>query len=195
MTDLTTGRLRLRQWREEDLEPFAALNADPEVMRYFPAPLSRAESDAMAAAARAKIARRGWGVWAVEQRAGGAFVGCVGLDDATFAAPFTPAVEADWRLGRAWWGRGYATEAAGAALAFGFRTLGLEEIVSFTAVVNERSWRVMERLGMSRDPDGDFDHPRVEGPPLRRHVLYRLSRAAWEQAGGVGSRPPGGRTS
>lgn len=178
MTECFTQRLRLRQWRDADLTPFAALNADPEVMRYFPAPLTRAQSDDLAAHIRAVIEREGWGWWAVEVTEGPSFIGFVGLNRATFDAHFTPAIEVGWRLARPYWGHGYATEAAGAALSFGFEQLGVEEIVSFTAAINERSVSVMRRLGMTHDAPGDFDHPRAAGP-LRRHVLYRISKQQW----------------
>jgi RimJ/RimL family protein N-acetyltransferase len=169
---ITTERLRLRQWRDDDLEPFAALNADPAVMEFFPAPLTREQSDALAARERAAIDERGWGLWAVEDDAH-ELAGFVGLSVPSFEAHFTPAVEIGWRLAREHWGRGYATEAACAVLAFGFDELGLDEIVSFTAEINARSRRVMERIGMTHDAAGDFDHPRVAAGPLRRHVLYR----------------------
>ncbi len=176
--ELRTDRLLLRQWRDEDLEPFAELNADPRTMRYFVAPMTRAESDGLAQHARRHIEKEGWGLWAVEVAASASFVGFVGLARPSFDAHFTPAVEVGWRLARDHWGRGYATEAARAALAFGFDVLGLEEIVSFTSRLNEPSRRVMERLGMSHDPGDDFDHPRVPaGHPLRPHVLYRSSQA------------------
>jgi ribosomal-protein-alanine N-acetyltransferase len=175
--ELLTERLRLRRWRPSDRDPFAALNADPEVMEHFPAPLPRAESDALIDAIEAGFEARGFGLWAVEARASGALLGFTGLSVPSFDAPFTPAVEIGWRLAREAWGRGYATEAARAAAALGFDALGLAEIVSFTAVANARSRAVMERLGMTRDPADDFDHPRVAaGDPLRRHVLYRLRR-------------------
>lgn len=178
--ELRTERLLLRCWRDEDLEPFAELNADPETMRYFPTPIARAESDAIADRIRRHIEAEGWGLWAVEVVGGGSFVGFVGLARLSFEAHFAPAVEVGWRLAREYWGQGYATEAGRAALAYGFEELELEEIVSVTSPLNEPSWRVMERLGMSRDPFGDFEHPRVPvGHPLRPHVLYRLSRAAW----------------
>jgi RimJ/RimL family protein N-acetyltransferase len=174
--ELETARLRLRRWRAEDREPFAALNADAEVMEHFPAPLSRGESDALAARIEVDFERRGFGLWAVEVRASGEFVGFVGLDLPQIEAHFMPAVEAGWRLARPAWGNGYATEAARAALAFGFERLGLEEIVAMTAVGNTRSRAVMERLGMSRDPADDFGHPKVPvGDPLRPHVLYRIA--------------------
>lgn len=179
MSDLRTERLLLRQWRDEDLEPFAELNADPETMRYFPAPPTREESDALAERSRRQIDDEGWGLWAVEVRGGASFVGFVGLARPSFEEHFTPAVEVGWRLARRHWGRGYATEAGRAALAYGFDELGLEEIVSFTSRLNAPSRRVMERLGMSHDPADDFEHPRVPlGHPLRPHVLYRLSRPA-----------------
>jgi RimJ/RimL family protein N-acetyltransferase len=183
VAELRTERLLLRQWRDEDLEPFAELNADPETMRYFPAPPSREESDALAERAGRQIEAEGWGLWAVEVADGASFIGFVGLGRASFEEHFTPAVEVGWRLAREHWGHGYATEAGRGALAYGFEELGLEEIVSFTSRLNEPSWRVMERLGMSHDAAGDFEHPRVPvGHPLRSHVLYRLSRADWAAA-------------
>jgi RimJ/RimL family protein N-acetyltransferase len=169
---LRTERLLLRGWRESDLEPFAALNADPEVMRYFPAPMSRDQSNALAERASASLSARGWGLWVVDRD--GDFLGFTGLAVPRFEAHFTPAVEIGWRFARAAWGNGYATEAATAVLRFAFEELQLEEVVSFTAVDNHRSRAVMERIGMARDAAGDFDHPAVpEGSPLRRHVLYR----------------------
>jgi RimJ/RimL family protein N-acetyltransferase len=182
---LETERLVLREWLPADRTPFAALNADREVMEHFPAVMPRAASDAFADRIAADLAERGWGLWALETRADGAFLGFTGLQPVTFAAPFAPAVEIGWRLARAAWGHGYASEAARAAAAFAFGELGLNELVSFTATTNTRSIAVMERIGMTRDPGGDFDHVRVpEGSPPRRHVLYRLS--ADEQA----ARPP-----
>ena len=174
---LRTERLILRSWRPADREPFAALNADAAVMEHFPSPLGREESDAFADRIGAQLNERGWGLWAVQVDGGADFIGFVGLHEASFDAPFTPAVEVGWRLDRAHWGRGYATEAARAAVAFGFGELGLDEIVSFTVPANRRSRAVMERLGMRRDPADDFDHPGIPaGHPLRRHVLYRLRR-------------------
>lgn len=181
MVALISPRLILRQWRPTDLEPFSALNADPEVMRYFPSALDRDQSDALAERERRLITQRGWGLWALEHSASHAFIGFVGLAQASFDAHFTPAVEIGWRLSLRHWGNGYATEAAKAAVAFGFESLDLDEIVSFTALANQRSRRVMERLAMSHDPADDFDHPRVRGP-LRRHVLFRVTRRAWEAA-------------
>jgi RimJ/RimL family protein N-acetyltransferase len=184
VTELRTVRLLMRRWREADLAPFAALNADPEVMRHFPARMDRGASDDLARRADAALGRRGWGLWAVEVRAddvepedAGAFIGFVGLNAPPFDAHFTPAVEVGWRLARGFWGRGYATEAATAAMGRGFGELHLDEIVSFTTVANDRSRRVMERLGMHRDPADDFDHPSLAADdPIRPHVLYRLSR-------------------
>jgi RimJ/RimL family protein N-acetyltransferase len=178
MTTLVGPRVRLRQWRDDDLEAFAALNADRVAMEYFPAPLARAESDAMAARLRAAIDMRGWGFWCLEIEGGCA--GFTGLNVPSYDAPFMPAVEIGWRVLPRYWGHGYATEAARLALGYGFDTLELTEIVSFTAVANARSRAVMERLGMLRDTAGDFDHPRVAaGHPLQRHVLYRLNRSSW----------------
>jgi len=173
---LKTERLVLRPWRDEDLAPFAAMNADPEVMRHFPATLSRAESDAMVGRVREHFALRGYGNWAVEVPGVTSFAGFIGLNVPRFEAHFTPCVEIGWRLATACWGKGYATEGARAALVFGLETLKLPEIVSFTAIDNLPSRRVMERLGMRRDPAEDFDHPSLpEGHRLRRHVLYRLA--------------------
>jgi RimJ/RimL family protein N-acetyltransferase len=175
VAELRTERLLLRPWRDSDLEPFAALNGDAHTMRFFPAPLTREESDALAEHARRQIEAEGWGLWAVEVPGRADFVGFVGLARPSFEAHFTPAVEVGWRLAREHWGHGFASEAARAALAFGFDELGLDEIVSFTSRLNEPSIRVMERIGMTRDPADDFDHPRVPaGHPLRPHVLYRL---------------------
>lgn len=167
---LRTERLVLRRWREDDREPFAVLNADPLVMGHFPQPLTRAQSDALVDRIEAGFDEHGFGLWAVE--ADGAFVGFTGLSVPAFEAPFLPSVEVGWRLARSAWGRGWATEAAAAALAVGFGPLGLREVVSFTAVENARSEAVMQRLGMTRV--GEFEHPRLpEDHRLRRHVLYR----------------------
>ena len=176
-TELATARLLLRRWTDADLEPFAALNADPAVMEFLPMPLSRAQSDAFVERIESTFAREGYGLWAARVADSDRFIGYVGLSPATFEAPFTPAVEVGWRLARSSWGHGYAPEAAQAAVADGFERLGLPEIVSFTAVANERSWRVMEKIGMVRDERGDFDHPSLpDGHRLQRHVLYRLPR-------------------
>jgi RimJ/RimL family protein N-acetyltransferase len=177
MQVLRTSRLVLRGWRDADRDAMAALNADPEVMRHFPSTLDRQQSDAFVDRHLALLEERGWGLWAVEVPGVAHCIGFVGLSEATFAADFTPALEVGWRLAREHWGRGYAPEGAAAALDFAFDALHNDEIVSFTAVGNDKSRRVMEKLGFSRDPADDFDHPNVpEGDPLRRHVVYRLLR-------------------
>lgn len=174
--ELRTPRLLLRRWRSEDLGPFAAMNADPEVMEHFPACLTRDESDALVAQIEEGFAARGFGLWAVV--ADGALIGFTGLSVPAFEAPFLPSVEVGWRLARAAWGRGYATEAATAALGAAFGPLQLPEVVSFTATTNPRSQAVMSRTGMT--PAGTFDHPRVpERHRLRPHVLYRAEAATW----------------
>ncbi len=174
---LTTARLRLRPWREADLAPFAAINADSVVMEHFPSVLERASSDALAERIGGHFDRHGYGLWAVEVPDVAAFIGFIGLAIPRFTAPFTPCVEVGWRLARRYWGQGYATEGARAAVAFGFAEAGLEEIVSFTVPANRRSLAVMERLGMTSEPHEDFDHPVLPaGHPLRRHRLYRLAR-------------------
>ncbi len=174
--EFETERLRLRQWREADREPFAALNADPKVMEYFPALISREASDASIDAWQSQFAERGWSNWAVELLETGEFAGFVGLTIPRRVLPFSPCVEIGWRLGRAYWGRGFATEAAVDALRVGFEQIGLSEIVSFTAVSNSKSRAVMERIGMC-NANEDFEHPGIpEGSPLRLHCLYRLTR-------------------
>ncbi|HEY1492726.1 MAG TPA: GNAT family N-acetyltransferase [Steroidobacteraceae bacterium] len=177
MSQLDTARLKLRHWSPADLAPFAALNADPAVMEFMPARLSREASDAMAAAAQTHIEREGFGLWAVEVRGGAPFVGYVGLQRPSFAAPFTPCVEIGWRLMRIAWGHGYATEAARACLQHAFGMLALPEVLAFTVPANLRSRAVMQRLGMVLDPAGAFEHPRLPaGHALRHHLLYRLKR-------------------
>lgn len=178
--ELETPRLRLRSWRDEDLPAFAAMNADAEIMRYFPKPLSRKSSDALAGLIRGNMTKHGWGLWAIDVKTGPSFAGFVGLAVPVFKAHFTPAVEIGWRLRRDCWGRGYATEGAQAVLTFAFGRLNLAEIVSFTADSNVRSRAVMERLGMAHKPADDFDHPMIAaGSPVRRHVLYRLTQKRW----------------
>jgi ribosomal-protein-alanine N-acetyltransferase len=174
ITTLRTNRLVLRRWRDSDRGPFAALNADLEVMKHFPAPLTRAESDAMIDRVAAHFDERGFGLWALEVAATAEFIGFTGLSTPRFPAHFMPAVEVGWRLARSAWGHGYASEAARRALRFGFEEVDLPEIVSFTAIDNHRSRAVMARIGMTHDPADDFDHPLVpEGSRLRRHVVYR----------------------
>jgi RimJ/RimL family protein N-acetyltransferase len=179
---LRTDRLVLRPWRDADRAPFAALNADPQVMQFFPRTLTRAESDAVVGRIHDHFVRHGFGFWAVEASGVADLVGAIGILVPAFEAAFTPCVEVGWRLARQYWGRGYATEGASAALAFGFGQLDLDEIVSFTVPANLPSRRVMERLGMTRSPDDDFEHPFLPpGHPLRPHVLYRLNRSAWNE--------------
>jgi RimJ/RimL family protein N-acetyltransferase len=168
VVELRTERLLLRAWTAADREPFAALNADPEVMEHFPAVMTRAQSDAFADRVEAHLAEHGYGFWAVE--VDGAFAGFTGLQWSEVTG--TRELEIGWRYAPAYWHRGYATEAAAAALAYG---LGVApRVVSFTAVVNAPSWRVMERIGMTRV--GEFDHPRELPDRIRRHVLYEAVR-------------------
>jgi RimJ/RimL family protein N-acetyltransferase len=175
---LTTERLRLRTWRASDLPAFAAMCADPRVMEHFPRVLSSLESAQWAARMADHFGEHGFGFWAVEVIGGARFAGFVGLAVPSFQAHFTPCIEIGWRLAFEHWGRGYAIEAARAAVECGFQRLALEEIVAFTVPGNWRSRRVMERLGMTHSVSDDFDHPRLpEGHPLRRHVLYRLRRS------------------
>jgi RimJ/RimL family protein N-acetyltransferase len=183
IVEVDTARLRLRQWRESDREPFAALNADPAVMEFFLSPLSRESSDASIDAWQSQLASRGWSNWALELKASGELLGFTGLSIPRRVLPFSPCVEVGWRLARKHWGQGYATEAARAALEVGFARLDLREIVSFTTVGNVRSRAVMERIGM-RDARQDFEYPGFpEGHPLRRHCLYRIAREEWAQSG------------
>ncbi|MEJ7804150.1 MAG: GNAT family N-acetyltransferase [Candidatus Limnocylindria bacterium] len=174
MSEIRTARLLMRRWRDEDRAPFAAMNADAEVMQHFPAALTKQESDAFLDRIEAGFAEHGYGLWALEDETG--FIGFTGLAWATFDAPFTPALEVGWRLARSAWGKGYASEAGTAALTFGFAKV--DSIVSFTALTNEPSRRVMERIGMYRV--SEFAHPTVErGHRLERHVLYRADRQTW----------------
>ena len=176
-TVLRTPRLVLRRWRCADREAFAAMNADPRVMAHFPATLTREESNASADRLERELAERPFGLWAVEIPGVTAFAGFTGLHVPSFEAAFTPCVEIGWRLAFAHWGRGYATEAARAALAYAWDTVRLEEVVAFTTVGNARSRAVMDRIGMRHDAADDFDHPRLPADhPLRRHVLYRVHR-------------------
>lgn len=180
---IRTDRLLLRRWRDADRAPFAALNADPQVMEHMQGLLLREASDAFIDRIEAHWAEHGWGLWAVEIPGVVPFIGYVGLWPAHYVTG-DPMVEVGWRLAREYWGNGYVTEAAGEALRFGFEVVGLEEIVSFTVPQNERSWRVMQRIGLQRDVAGDFDHPRVDAaayPHLVRHVFYRLRREDWER--------------
>jgi RimJ/RimL family protein N-acetyltransferase len=192
LIELSTLRLRLRQWHPDDKEAFASLNADPRVMEFFPSCLECSASDAMAVRLQSLIAERGWGFWAVEVLGGEKFIGFVGLHVPSPELPFSPCIEIGWRLAFAHWGKGYASEAARAALQFGFEVLNLPEIVSFTAIGNDRSRSVMNKLRMREDPE-TFEHPALPiGHPLREHCLYRLSREDWLRnpvPDGTGSTP------
>ena len=177
MIEIVTNRLFLRRWTDLDREPFAQMNADPKVLAFFPSTWSRDESDRAVDRIEAHFNEHGFGVWAVEVPGETAFAGYIGLLKPNFHAHFTPCVEIGWRLARNFHGRGLATEGAAAVVRHAFGPLGLEEIVSFTVPANLPSRRVMEKIGMSRDESGDFDHPAIpEGHLLRRHVLYRLRR-------------------
>ncbi len=181
MLEIQTDRLSLRRWRATDTAIFTRLNADPRVMEHYPASLSPVESRLMIGRIQAHFSLHNFGLWAVELRQTGDFIGYIGLNIPTFQLPIPshtePAVEIGWRLACEYWGRGLATEGARAVLHHAFTTLNLEEIVSFTVPTNLRSIKVMEKLGMTLDPADDFDHPRLPARhPFRRHVLYRKSR-------------------
>ena len=174
---IETERLWLREWRDTDVEVFAAINADPVVMEFFPEPYPEERTRRFVDLIRTRWRELGYSLWAVERKDSGRIIGYVGLWPATFPAHFTPAVEVGWRLAADQWGHGYATEGARAALEYAFGMLAFEEVVSFTSTINVRSWRVMERLGMLRDAAGDFENPNVpEGHSTRPHVLYRIRR-------------------
>ena len=173
IVELKTERLILRQWKKKDYPYFAKMNADPDVMEFYPSTLTQSESNAMADRIKAFIIERSWGFWAVEVIETGQFIGFVGLHKPTYDLPVTPCVEIGWRLAKEHWGSGYATEAGKAALEFAFNVLGLKEIYSFTSVGNYRSRAVMERLGL-HNTKVNFEHPIIpEGSPLREHVLYK----------------------
>jgi RimJ/RimL family protein N-acetyltransferase len=177
---LSSDRVSLRRWRDEDRDAFAAINSDARVMEYFQASLSRAESDAMVDGIQKHFNEHDFGLWAIEVPGVASFIGFAGLAVARFSAHFTPCVEIGWRLAFEHWGHGYATEAARLALGYGFGKLALPEIVSFTTATNRRSRAVMERLGMRRDPAHDFDYPSLpKNHPLLRHVLYRLRSGSY----------------
>ncbi len=184
LVEPATERLRLRQWRDGDLEPFAAMGLDPQVMEFFPSLLTPQASIELATRFRGRIETRGWGFWAVELRETGEFIGFIGMDVPDSPLPFQPCVEIGWRLAHAYWRRGYATEGARAALRAAFETIGLAEIVAYAVVGNSRSRAVMERIGM-RDARFTFDHPNVrEGSPLRAHCLYRVTLGEWAAGNG-----------
>jgi|CXWL01.1.fsa_nt_gi RimJ/RimL family protein N-acetyltransferase len=178
--ELRTARLLLRQWRDSDRAPFAALNADSQVREYFPGLLTKEQSDGLAEKLELGLVERGFGFWAVEAPGVADFIGFIGISVPNFEAHFMPSVEIGWRLAREHWGKGYATEGARATMDHAFETLLLPELVSMTVPGNVRSRRVMEKLGFTRRDADDFDHPAIaEGHPLRRHVLYRLPKSRW----------------
>ena len=182
---LTSERLILRRWRDEDLDPLFAINGDPESMRYFAATMNRAESDAWAARLRAHFAEHGWGKWVLAERGGADFVGVVGLMTIPWQASFTPAIEIGWRIAPGFRRMGYAEEAARLVLGHAFGALALEQIFAFTVPGNAASWKLMEKLGMTAA--GEFDHPRLpEGHHYRRHLLYRMHRADWRDGARLG---------
>jgi len=182
---LETERLLLRRWRERDSDPFAALNADPEVMEHFPSVLSAEESTQLLRRIDRQFEEFGFGLWAVEIKWAKRFIGFCGLAVPTFETHFTPAIEIGWRFAKDQWGSGYATEAAKVVLDFGFEKTDLEQILSWTVPANQRSQGVMRRLGMQRTPELDFDHPRfLHDERLRRHIVYRITRPEWDQGQG-----------
>jgi RimJ/RimL family protein N-acetyltransferase len=173
--ELQTPRLLLRQWKPSDLEPFAKMNADPVVMEHFLATSTLEQTKAFIEGIKDSFDTRGYGLFATELKETGAFIGFVGLWPARFETNFTPCVEVGYRLAKEYWGKGYAPEAARQVLKFGFEVIKFEEIFSWTATTNTNSMRVMEKIGLQRDLDNDFDYPSIpEGHRLRRHVLYRL---------------------
>ncbi|MEJ2179948.1 MAG: GNAT family N-acetyltransferase [Gammaproteobacteria bacterium] len=182
VSELETKRLKLRQWIRDDYKVFAAINADPEVMKFFPSILSEEESDSFARKIDFLMKKMGWGFWAVELKNKSSFIGFVGLRQQEVELPFSPCVEIGWRLSKDHWGFGYATEAAQAVLKFAFEVLRLNEVVSFTSLKNKRSQAVMEKLNMVNTGQ-NFEHPGVSvGDPLREHVLYKITKAQWENA-------------
>lgn len=179
--ELETKRLILRDWRESDHELFFRLNSDSEVMEHFPKVLSRQESDESVERMKKHINDHGYGLWAMELKDSGLFVGTTGIFNTNFESHFTPCHEVGWRLDKAHWGKGYAPEAAQASIAFGFNNLNLDEVVAITAVQNKNSRRVMEKLGMIHNPKDDFDHPKVPADShVLRHVLYKVKKAHWK---------------
>jgi len=178
---ITTDRMTLRQWQQGDLAPFAEMNADPDVMEFFERPLTREETGKSFKHFSVGIEKNGFGLWAVELRQDGSFIGMIGLEPVGTELPFGPTVEISWRLRQNVWGQGLAPEGASAALAYGFYECGLTDVVSMTALVNKPSWRVMEKIGMTRDMDGTFDHPKVsDGHAVKQHCLYRISASEFK---------------
>jgi len=179
ITELQTERLLLRQWCEEDLPRFAELNADPEVMEFYPDLLSRQESNAAVEKFKSLISKNGWGFWAVESIHDQSFIGLVGLHKPVYELPFSPCIEIGWRLARTCWGKGYATEAGRACLDFAFDRLDLSEVFAFTSVPNMKSRAVMERLNMA-NIQANFDHPIIpHNSPFREHVVYKINKQQW----------------
>ena len=175
MTELETPRLKLRQWIDSDFKSFAAINADPQVMAYYPSTLNRQQSDALAQRFQSLIACNGWGFWAVEEKASGQFIGFVGLNEPSYELPASPCVEIGWRLAKSYWGKGLATEAALECLKFAFTELKLTEVYSFTSKINSLSEAVMKRIGME-NTGCDFNHPMLpKGHALEAHLLYKVS--------------------
>lgn len=180
--EISTKRLRLRSWNDNDYELFAQLNADPLVMKYFFTTLSREESDQMLNRIQAKLDKRGWGLWAVSPLDSSELMGFIGLNDITSPAHLSQYIEVGWRLSPKYWKQGFATEGALACLKYAFETLKLPEIISITAMPNKSSIGVMERIGMHRNPAEDFDHPNLPDDHwLKKHVLYRLTKEEWEK--------------
>jgi len=180
---IETDRLVLRQWRDSDRAPYAALNADPDVMEHFPFTLTNVQSDEMVDRMTSVLDDTGRGLWATEVKATATFIGFIGLSQPRFETDFTPCIEIGWRLAKHAWGNGYAPEGARAVLAFGFEHVELpnDEIVSFTTVANTKSRRVMEKIGLVHDPSRDFDHPLLPDWSGRRHVLYAITRDRWQE--------------
>jgi 3-dehydroquinate dehydratase/shikimate dehydrogenase len=184
---IRTERLLLRPWLEKDLDPFTDLNSDPRVREYFPSLLTKEESAREMNLAQTEIEEKGWGFWAAALLSTGEFIGMIGLHAVSkekLSAHFTPAIEIGWRLAYDHWGKGYATEGAKAALAYGFSNVNLDEIVAFTALQNQRSRHVMEKIGMLHNPKDDFKHPKLtDGHRLQYHVLYRIKKELWQSYG------------
>lgn len=181
ISTLLTERLILRQWQPSDYADFAQMNADTEVMRYFPKRLSSAQSDMIAHKCQQLIEDNGWGFWVVSLKETSKFIGMVGLNETHADMPFAPSVEIGWRLQKRYWGQGYATEAARAALCFAFNDLKLDAVVAFTAIINEQSQMIMKRIGMSNTQD-DFYHPMLDSDhPLAKHVLFKITQDDWRE--------------
>lgn len=181
IVELKTERLLLRQWKKEDFQLFAKMNADPVVMEYYPSTLDDEQSNVMANKIKSLISEKSWGFWAVELLDEERFIGFTGLHEPTYELPVTPCVEIGWRLDKESWGKGYATEAARASLKFAFDELELNEVYSFASVINKKSWKVMQRLGM-KNTNSNFDHPVIpENHHLREHVLYKITKKQWNK--------------